>query len=563
MNFSQAYHGASGVRSTGNGLSMSFAPNLRRDRVVFLGELKTPLRFREAISALHAVVVSDLKFKPRDKTAYQAYTEQVRQRESAIREAVRSNAKSKLLAEQLPKMTPELEERFKTLREKYWTARQNYSNQLARTDHELFRALVPCDPVITVAPDALLFECFSKDESSYGCLTVDREAFHVRQPTCLGTTNVDYSLSLFEEFQRLRTYRRTTFAIDPTGFDVATQGGADYREEKIDLPSSWLKGFMRLQAAMNLPMRKVSLDREALYNLLAWLKNHRAKKSPRAIRFELHPGSAVEMVIEPWEVRIKCHTCVYDGPGEETIRIWGRDRLLALTRLLPIAEGADVHLLGNGLPSFWNIRLGEMRFLLGLSGWTANDWTSGGGSLADLDPPVQLNDDTLGKVGSAFQESPTRTFDQICIHAREAPEMVAACLNRFALMGQLIHDLAGGVYRWRQILPITPALGLMTGESDETIGARRIISQGSVRISKDESVAGRRLVGGRIDSRDVEILIDEDNRIVRGQCNCSHHYRFKLKAGPCRHLQALRRVADGEQQPATLERWYRSFRGNW
>lgn len=563
MNFTQAYRGTSGVRGTGNNLSLSFSPNLRRDQVVFLGELKTPLRFREAISALHGVVVNDLKFKPRDKTAYQAYLEQVRQRESAIREAARSQTKRELLAQVVEPISPALETRFKILRDEYWSARQRYSNELAKHDPELFRALVPCDPVITVAPDSLLFECFSKDESSYGCLTVDRDAFHVRQPTCLGTTNVDYSLALFEEFQRLRTYRRTAFAIDPTGLDVSTQGEANYREEKIDLPPSWLQGFMRLQASMSLPMRKVSISREALYNLLAYLKKHRAKQSPRAIRFEMHPGSPVEMVLEPWEVRIKAHDCIYDGPKEESIRIWGRDRLLTLARLLPIAEGADVYLLGTGLPSFWNVRLGEMRFLLGLSGWTANDWTGGGGSLADLAPPVQVTDDVLGDIGAAFRESPTRTFEQIRRHTNAAPQVVAAGLNRFALMGQVIHDLAGGVYRWRQILPITASMAQMTGESEEAKAARELISRGKVSLKQDDRVAGRRTLTGRIENREVEVLIDADERIVRGQCNCSHHFRYKLRSGPCRHMQALRRVADGEQQPGTLEQWYRSFRGDW
>ena len=49
--------------------------------------------------------------------------------------------------------------------------------------------------------------------------------------------SVDYSLDLFEEFQRLRTYRKTRFAVDPAGFEVATDA-AGVREEKIDLPPS-------------------------------------------------------------------------------------------------------------------------------------------------------------------------------------------------------------------------------------------------------------------------------------------------------------------------------------
>src|SRR5262249_55913335 len=191
-------------------------------------------------------------------------------------------------------------------------------------------------------------ECSSKDESSYGCLTADREMFSTPSEVALGTTNVDYSLPLYEEFQRLRTYRRTRFAVDPAGFEVRTEGAADYREEKIDLPPSWLRGFMQLQAAMSLPVRRVPVSRGGLYAILAHLKKHRARTSPRAVRFELVPSRPVEIVLEPWEVRVKLHNQPYGGSITETIRTWGRDRLLTLARLLPIAEGAEVFLLGTG-----------------------------------------------------------------------------------------------------------------------------------------------------------------------------------------------------------------------
>ena len=85
MNFTVAYKGRSGVSGGTGGMALSFAPNLRRDRVSFVGDLRDPLRFREAVSALHAVVVSDLKFKPKDRSAYQAYLKRVQEREKAIR----------------------------------------------------------------------------------------------------------------------------------------------------------------------------------------------------------------------------------------------------------------------------------------------------------------------------------------------------------------------------------------------------------------------------------------------------------------------------------------------
>jgi hypothetical protein len=488
MNFTVAYKGRSGVSQANGGMGLSFAPNLRRDRVSFVGDLRDPLRFREAVSALHAVVVSDLKYRPKDRSAYQAYLKRVQEREQSIRQLAYKTTKEQLLAVEPEPVPPGLESRFKSLREKYWGARIRYADYLAKNDPALFRVLVPCDPVVTVAPDVLFFECFSKDESSYGCLTVDRERFATPGDVALGTTNVDYSLPLYEEFQRLRTYRRTRFAVDPAGFEVSTEGAADYREEKIDLPPSWLRGFMQLQAAMSLPLRRVPVSREGLYAVLAHLKRRRARTSPRALRFELSPGAPVRLVLEPWEVGVTLHDTPYPGPKAETIRTWGRNRLLTLARLLPLAEGADVFLLGTGLPSFWSVRLGGMRFLLGLSGWTANDWTSGGGALADLAPPAEPSEDLLGDIATAFRAAPALTFEQVRQRTGATPHLVAAGLNRFALLGQLIHDLAGGVYRWRQILPVEAALNQVKIDSPEAAAAKELVAHSGVRVTRDETV---------------------------------------------------------------------------
>ena len=73
MNVQLAYLGRSAIRQGPFGLAVSLAPNLRRDRVGFTGTLRQPLRFREAVSALHDVVVSDLRYQPKDRSAHEAY----------------------------------------------------------------------------------------------------------------------------------------------------------------------------------------------------------------------------------------------------------------------------------------------------------------------------------------------------------------------------------------------------------------------------------------------------------------------------------------------------------
>src|SRR3954454_16956564 len=269
MNLTVAYRGRSVIVSGRAGLAVSLAPNLRRDRVAFDGTLRHPVRFREAIGALHDIVVSDLRFMPRDKSAYEAYAAEQKRRQVELRQAVVKQARTAILEAmpELPDPFPEgFDRRLREMRTLYWKSREKYANHLSRHDPELWRLLMPCDPVITVAPDVLFFECFSADESSYGCLNVEREAFESETDVALGTNNVDYSYRLYEHFQTIRSYRETRFTIDPTGLEVQTPSSeAVYREEKIDLPQSWLRGFSALQSAMSLPMRRVPVSREGVY----------------------------------------------------------------------------------------------------------------------------------------------------------------------------------------------------------------------------------------------------------------------------------------------------------
>ncbi|HEY8504135.1 MAG TPA: hypothetical protein VIL46_06100, partial [Gemmataceae bacterium] len=65
MKLDVAYYRHSGIFRKPGQLALSLAPNLRRDRVSFSGTLRSPVRFREAISALHDVVISDLRYKPK------------------------------------------------------------------------------------------------------------------------------------------------------------------------------------------------------------------------------------------------------------------------------------------------------------------------------------------------------------------------------------------------------------------------------------------------------------------------------------------------------------------
>ena len=558
MNVAFSYLG----RSSLEGSHLNLAPNLSRDAVAFDAALKSPQRFREAISALHDVVISDHRFKRRDKSAYEAWKTAEAERVTALRSGVVKQARADILARQAQPVPADLERRFHKSTKTYWGARQAYASYLREHDMDLWRKLMPCDPVITVAPDVVFFECFSADESSYGCLTVNREdGFGPSGDLQLGTTNVDYSWDLYHEFQSLRSYRETRFKLDPAGFDVRTHDQAEYREEKIDLPKGWLRGFMQLQAAMALPMRRVTLTREAVYSLLVWLKRHKAKTSPRGLRFEQLPGQPLTLVLEPWEQRIPVRGGVSDGNWTEPVRIWGRQRLLALARLLPLVESVDVYLLGTGFPSFWVAKMGEMKMTLGLSGWTANDWTRSS-SLDLLVPPVPATSLEIEATAAFLQRNRAARFDAIDAATARAPAATMAALNHLAHTGQVIHDLAYGLYRWRQIMPRALGEAELGPENEEVTASRTIILRKRVEIeTRIAAPGGGMIFTGKADGTPVELLIDADGRMKRGRCLCSHFRKAGLRMGPCRHLLALRWAAfNPTPEPAAATDWFTRLR---
>ena len=542
------YAGTSGVYQQGEARAIRFAPNLAREPVAFDAELKHPLRFREAISALHDVVVADLRFAKRDKTAYLQWKQQQGKHDAAVRQAAHEQARQDIAAKANLPMPPGFDKEFDQARKIYWSARIGYANYLAKHDPALFRKLMPSDPVITVADDVVFFECFSKDESAYGNLSVARDGFGTSSAVQVGTTNVDYSMALYEQFQTLRTYRQTRFNLDPEAFAVKTtvaEGAtgipSQHREEKIDLPTSWLRGFMKLQAAMTMPTTRVSLTRDVVYSLLAFLKRHKARKSPRALRFELEPGQPVRMVLEPWEKSFIAPMTRYEGPATQPIRIWGTRRLLVLARMLPLADSIDVLLLATGLPSFWLVRMGEMTFTLGLSGWTTNDWAKGS-ALDMLQPPrapsVELIDRTAGVMKSK------RSLDLAGVKREvqsQDDHVVAAALRHLAQSGQVIYDMGAQRFRYRQIMPQILGEKQLGPEDPELAGARELIEKKKAQlVDREDGPNLTRVIIGKVESTPVEILVDADDRIKRGKCLCGHFKKYGLRNGPCRHMIALR-----------------------
>lgn len=539
MEFNYSYKGNTAVSESGKNTQMSFSPDTKRQPTYFIGELNKSIAFREAISALHDVVVSDLRFKPKDRTEYKKWREQ---QEDLDWELVA--AQSKKLSDHIQTLQRELNQlnnnSYKR-REPFYKAQRRYFDYIYKRDYDAWFVL---DPVITVHPDEVFFECFSQDESSYGRLGTSYEVFKNISEFSCGTTNIDYSAALYDEFQKIRSYKTTQFQIDPSGFEVETTNEESFKEVKIDLPDSWVRGFLQVSSAMSLPTTHFNLHPMDIYNICFILRRNKEKKGPRGMRYHLEPGQPVKIVFEPWETELICSRSPYTGSQEQVIRVWGRRRIHILERLIPIAKKFTVHLLGTGMPSFYVVDLGDMSFTLGLSGWTANDW-SNSGNFDLMAPRTEIDRWTKQQIFDALKQNWRETPADLAKRLNLNRAVVLGALGAYTQAGLAIYDLNKQVYRVRELSGEPLPMEKLRFANPREEKATRFLQHNAVKVN---SVKGDRssiyTLEGKVKDRHnnfyPSLTVDADERIVKAECSCNWHKQNKLYKGPCEHILALR-----------------------
>ena len=523
---SLGYAGGSQVVTEGGAATLALFGNVHRAAVKGGGTVKDPLLLREALSVLHAVVKSDFRYVPRDRTAYLAY-QRMRQQASAL---------------------------------SLWEAQRAYVDWLSRNDPLAFMIL---DPIVSVHPDEVAFEVFSKDEGSYAKLSVESSALERSGDAVVhGTTNIDFSDALWSGVQRMRSYRETRLEIGRDAVALATAGAPEVLEKKVTVPDSWLRGFLQVQSAGTLPRTVARLSPIDLYNVLRHLRMHGdLKKGGRGIRVELVPGEAPRLVLEPWEVVIKTTAGPFAGRTPQVVRIWGRRRLTLLARLLPFVEHVDLHLLGSGLPSFWVLRAGAVTFTLALSGFTSANWAQAV-SFDLLLPRRATADAALEKVGKHLAKVWVAAAADIAAAVKLPPPQVLEALQVGCQRGLFMFDVAREAYRYRPLTGEALDPARFEFRNDRERRAHDLCAEkGAVKILTENRIHGEGVeLTGKVavtaDKREYRpaLLVDDEGRVKKAECTCAFFRKHQLKEGPCEHLVALRLTEAREEQRRRAQR---------
>jgi hypothetical protein len=496
-----------------------------------VAKLARPGVMRDALLTVADVLASDLRFKARDRADYLAY----------------------LLAQ------------GKRVSNEVWEAQRSYLDEKFGGTEAKVES--PLDPIVTIGEHGTAIEVFSTDESAYArlLLRAGTDGAYEAKSRTDGTTHLVFDETLLRGIGRMRSYRTSTLELGP-GEAASAPGNAAsgaVSERDIAVPLRWLRAFGQVQAASTLPAREFELAPIDLYNALLTLRMRKAKTSPRALRYELVPGEAPRMVLEPWDLVIEGTGPVYSGAMPVVVRTWGRQRLTVLARLLPHCKRVRVRLVGAGLPAYYVLDLGDAELTLALSGWTDSGWA--GIATFDLLVAGAVDELLAKRVHDALSTDNAKRAGGLSLDAlaqateRPINDVRQAILHHMQ-RGTVVHDLGSDRYLVRSLLATPPDAEALRYRDEREEQAHRLLAlPDAVRLTKVHDLAGE---GTRIEG-EVEdpqahrtyrtsFTIDREGRTVDATCTSPQFRRSGLREGPTVPMIALRLLFARRQ--AELER---------
>ncbi len=530
--------------------TIDFAQELSRsDKVSFWARIINPIIFRDSMLCLQEIVMANYQ-RTKDKSQYIEWMNmQLDKITLSILDSeqrIDPTKKEQLL--QLYKKRDAIHSHidkyisvYKKMRGKF----QKFVKERAAEYMWIF------DPVISVHPDSVTFEAFSKDESVYAALTIDKDQFEIYKSVSYGTTNIDFSHQLGLEMRKITSDSNLEINIDPEGFLVqANEYSEGHLEKKIDLPETWVKGFIKTSTVSALPGTELVLEPIDMYNLIYYLKKLKEHKSPRSFRFICKNKEPIKVLMEPFNILIPL-TTIYNGDDTE-FRIWGRRRFLLLQRLIPLARSFTIKIIDSAFPILITADLPGIKFTLGLSGWIANSWSGDAAFSAlsgSIGKSVNISIQNYLKLNRIATE-----LDLKQKYPNLSITEIRDTINGIYRRGFGFLDPNYGKIRYRELfnIELPPKIvepSIMELSAMKIIPYLRDFQISSKKIDEGESLFITQATfmekssAGNWKKLNLVLEMTETGSIENAKCNCRFFSKNELRKGPCIHLFALQTKA--------------------
>ena len=385
----------------------------------------------------------------------------------------------------------------------------------------LAAVLRAADPVVTSTPEGLRFESFSVCCGVYARLDVDAAALDATH-VAPGVTNVDVNPPLRQALAGLRASEPLHLNVGSDALRVST-GAGEIVEEKVPLPTRWLKGFAETQMLSAGMACRHALTGAALRQFVQAL--------PRS--------SSTKTVMWATQAARSLRLATQATPG--AVCVAGPERLRVLEPLLRYATalrayGAETA--AGALPqaSAWVLELPGARVTLGLSPEKARGF-SGEGAVLHLVAGGDANEDAAF-VSTLLAFEPRIDIAQLAARALLPDAQIASALGVLASSGQVGFDLAAGAYFHR---PLPVQAGLLDTLHPRLAEARKLVAGGGVRREGEGQYT--------VQSTQQRYRIAQGAEPAQDRCTCPWHAKYQGTRGPCKHTLAVRMFLDPLNAP--------------
>ncbi|HRF43480.1 MAG TPA: hypothetical protein PLD30_04445 [Candidatus Competibacteraceae bacterium] len=399
--------------------------------------------------------------------------------------------------------------------------RQTVESRFYRPD--LWRLL---DPVITSGHRLLRMECFSSCASVYARADLTENVFTDGMFHRSGTTNVDFNSAFLSHLAQLRPGKPAHFEMGEQSIKLETAQGAAV-EHKVKLPERWIKGFLQVQAVHRQAQPRFELDRLTAGQLLMQIPAS-ASKTP----LFLVPRRHKPEILHRQPVGKDGFIAVNDG-----------QRLRLLHTVLPDLKTLRVYQTEATGASLWVADTGTAQFTLGLSGAAAHGFSGDGDALRQLSA-VDADEADLALARAAVASLNHFSIADLAQHQDLALPYATEIVDRLAQQGVLGFDRDRDLYFYRQ-------LPFMLGDRyqpDRLKGSQALLAKQAVDVEHCEWRNGELIANGWVRGESgyypVTLRVDAQGYLQEGHCTCPWIDQHELRRGPCKHLLALRFVAE-------------------
>lgn len=383
------------------------------------------------------------------------------------------------------------------------------------------------DPVMTSGDELLRMECFSSCASVYARVDLTPNAFEQGEFRGEGTTNVDFNSAFRGHLASLRPGRKAHFELGEQSVKLTTHKG-EAVEHKVTLPERWVRGFLQVQAVQRRTRAMEELDRLSARQLISAI--------PAKTQGPLYLSAA----------RGKARVLPRRPAGDKSaIKVEGAQRLRLLKEVLPDVQKLRVYQSQETGASIWVADLTAAQLTLGVSSAVKHGFSGDGDALRHLSSARQ------DEVDLVFAHQAARGLNNFSLAQFAGqqdldPGAAAEIIDNLSIQGLLGFDRDRDRYFYRAL----PFVSRRDFTPARLKNSRQLLDREAVTVlrheRKDGVLEAEGTVRGKSGIYRAKIKVDGEGYLRDGLCSCQWVQEHGLKRGPCKHLLALRFVAEDQ-----------------